>query len=200
MEPASGLVLIPLAMFAFVGSITPGPNNVLLAASGANFGVRRTVPHMCGISIGFAGLVGAVGLGLGALFAAMPSLHIALKLAGAAYLVYLAWRIANATPSKAGGRGRPFSFLEAAGFQLANPKGWVLAITAVSAFTRPGQDYYLDLALVVAVFMVVNLPSIAVWTVFGAGIGRFLTSDTHRRAFNWTMAGLTVATAAFILI
>jgi threonine/homoserine/homoserine lactone efflux protein len=199
MDPSPILVLIPLAVFAFVGSITPGPNNVLLAASGANFGIRRTVPHMLGITSGFSVLVAGVGLGLGALFEAMPVLHLVLRMTGAAYLLYLAWRIANATPSKADGQGRPFSLIEAAGFQVANPKAWVLAITAVSAFTRPGEAYYFDLAVVIAVFAVVNLPCIAVWTAFGAAIGRFLKSDRHSRAFNWTMAGLTMATAIYIL-
>lgn len=199
MDPSPITVLIPIAVFAFVGSITPGPNNVLLAASGANFGVRRTVPHMLGITSGFSILVAGVGLGLGALFEAVPVLHVILRLTGAAYLLYLAWRIANAAPSAADRQGRPFSFIEAAGFQVANPKAWVLAITAVSAFTRPGEAYYIDLAVVITVFAVVNLPCITVWTMFGAAIGRFLKSDRHRRAFNWTMAGLTVATAIYIL-
>src|SRR3954468_20974623 len=118
--------IIPLFLYAFVTSITPGPNNFMLLASGVNFGFWRTVPHMLGISVGFASLLIGVGCGLGAMLVAFPALHTSLKIAGGAYLLYLSWRIASsrslATDGEAG--ARPMTLIESAAFQWINPKAW----------------------------------------------------------------------------
>ncbi len=129
-------ILTALIGFAFVSSVTPGPNNMMLLASGANFGLRRSVPHMLGISIGHSFMVTMVGLGLGRMFELYPASFIAMKVVSVAYLIYLAWKIANAAPPKAAqATGKPFSFLQAAAFQWVNPKAWYMAVTAVTNFT-----------------------------------------------------------------
>lgn len=186
--------LIALAAFAFVTSITPGPNNLMLLASGVNFGVRRTVPHMLGIAVGFTAMVILVGLGLGRAFEAWPALHGALKVAGAAYMLWLAWRLARAGPVGEGGqaRGRPMDFLGAAAFQWVNPKAWVMAVGATAAYAAPdaGAGGALAVALV---FGAVNLPCVGVWALFGAALRRHLREPAKLRAFNAAMALLLVA-------
>ena len=127
-------LLLPLALFAFVSSITPGPNNVMLTASGATFGYRRTLPHMLGISAGVAVMLLMVGAGLGTVFETMPVLYSILKYVGAGYLLYLAWRIASANGMDgAAARSKPFTFLEAAAFQWVNPKAWIMSVGMIHA-------------------------------------------------------------------
>lgn len=190
-------VLTALAGFAFVLSATPGPNNVMLMASGANFGLRRTVPHMLGISLGHALMVVLVGLGLGAALQAAPWAGAALKVASVAYMAWLAWRIARAAaPEERGagdrsGGGRPFTFLQAAAFQWVNPKAWAMAVGAVSLYAPSGT--LAAVALVAAVFAAVNLPSVSLWAALGTQLRRVLTSPARLRAFNWTMAALLIA-------
>ena len=185
-------LLLALMGFAFVSSITPGPNNLMLMASGANFGLRRTIPHMLGISLGHSFMVTMVGLGLGQLFDAYPVARMALQFISTAYLLYLAWKIANAAPPREGeAQGKPFTFLQAAAFQWVNPKAWTMALTAISAYT-PDQTLA-SVGLVALIFGMVNLPSVSVWTVLGEQMARFLTSAAKLRAFNWLMAGLLVA-------
>ena len=185
--------LVALTLFAFAASFTPGPNNLMLLASGANFGFRRTVPHMLGVGVGFVLLLGCVGLGLGALLTAMPSLHLALKLAGASYLVYLAWRIAGAGgPGDAASRGQPMSFMQAAAFQWVNPKAWVTCFAATAAYTDPVWPLA-SVGLIAAVFFIVNIPSISVWTGFGVMLRTWLAQPGRLRIFNLTMAGLLLA-------
>ena len=144
-------LLAALAAVAFVSSITPGPNNAMLMASGANFGFGRTLPHLAGVAIGFAILLLAVGLGLGGLFTAFPFLHVVLKVVGAGYLLWLAWKIATAkgVSGKAGG-GRPITFLQAVGFQWVNPKGWSMALTAITVYSSGGS--WLELALIAGTY------------------------------------------------
>lgn len=198
--PETVFLLLPLAIFATVTSITPGPNNILLTASGANFGFRRTVPHMIGISIGFLSLIIVSGLGVGALVAATPWLHSALKVVGAGYLVWLAWQLARAGASDSMSRARPMRFHEAALFQYVNPKAWMMAVGAIAAFTTPGGNYALELALIALIFTIINLPCVSLWALFGVGIGRFLTDDRARLIFNLVMAGLTVVSALLLFI
>lgn len=197
-EPA--FLLLPLALFAVVTSITPGPNNILLTASGANFGFRRTLPHMLGISIGFLSLIVATGLGLGAAILASPLLHQALKLVGAAYLVWLAWQLARAGAVESAVKARPMRFHEAALFQYVNPKAWMMAVGAIAAFTTPGGDYAIELVLIAAIFTVINLPCVSLWALFGVAIGAYLNKAAARRAFNIVMAGLTIASAALLFV
>ncbi len=190
-------ILLALIGFAFVSSVTPGPNNMMLLASGANFGLRRTLPHMFGISIGHSFMVFLVGIGLVTIFDRFPVAHLVLKVLSVVYLLWLAWKIANAGEPKARDTARPFSFLQAAAFQWVNPKAWYMALTAVTVYA-PGQT--LGAVLVVAlVFACTNLPSITLWVVLGREMRRFLHSPARLRAFNWTMAALLVATLLPIL-
>ncbi len=187
-------LLAALVAFAFVGSITPGPNNAMLLASSVNFGFARTVPHALGVTTGFSVMVVAVGMGLGAVFAAVPVLYDVLRYLGAAYLLYLAWRIANAGPPSEGGatRGRPLRFIEAAAFQWVNPKAWVLAVGATATYAPP-EDFFLNVLGVSAVFAAVNLPCISVWVGFGVAMRRLLSSARVLRVFNIAMALSLVA-------
>jgi len=185
-------LLAALTLFAFVSSITPGPNNTMLMASGANFGLKRTVPHLIGVSLGFLVLILAVGLGLGGLFAAYPLLHDLLKVLGCAYLLWLAWKLATAKGlGAAAAAGQPMTFLQAAGFQWVNPKAWAMAVSGVSAYT-PQAGYVANLFVMGAVFTAVNLPCVSAWTGFGVGMRRFLDRPGALRAFNLTMAALLV--------
>jgi threonine/homoserine/homoserine lactone efflux protein len=184
-------LLLALLGFAFVTSVTPGPNNMMLLASGVNFGLRRTVPHMLGISMGHAVMVFLVGLGLAGAFTAWPPALTLLKVASVAYMLWLAWKIAHAgAPGEGRASARPMTFLEAAAFQWVNPKAWAMALGAVSAYvTVPSVAAY---GLVALVFAAVNLPSVTVWAAAGQGLRRWLDSPGRLRAFNWTMAGLLV--------
>jgi threonine/homoserine/homoserine lactone efflux protein len=185
-------LLAALTLFAFVSSITPGPNNTMLMASGANFGFRATAPHMLGVSLGFFVLVVAVGLGLGGLFAAYPALHDVLAVAGGLYLLWLAWKIATAKGFGTGEAGaRPMTFLQAAAFQWVNPKGWAMALGAVTAYA-PRENYAFNVLLISLIFTLVNLPCVASWTGFGVGLRRFLDKPAVLRAFNVGMALLLV--------
>ncbi|MBY0298604.1 MAG: LysE family translocator [Methylobacterium sp.] len=181
--------------FAVSTSVSPGPNNVMLAASGANFGFARTLPHMLGVALGFPLMLVAVGLGLGGVFAALPALHLVLKVAGAAYLLYLAWRIAtaDATAGPAERPARPLSFWQAAAFQWANAKAWIMALGAVTTYTTPQGEAVTEIALIAAVFGLVSVPTVALWAGFGVVIGRVLErSPRALRAFNVAM-GLLLA-------
>lgn len=183
--------LIALVAFAFVTSVTPGPNNMMLLASGVNFGFRRTVPHMLGISLGHALMVFLVGIGLAGVFEAVPVLHRVLKVVSVAYMLWLAWKIAHsAAPEGATNKGRPFSFWQAAAFQWVNPKAWAMALGAVTVYA-PDRNLA-TMGLVALVFCAVNLPSVSVWTLAGQGLRRWLTVPSRLRVFNWTMAGLLV--------
>jgi threonine/homoserine/homoserine lactone efflux protein len=187
-------LFLALIVFAFVTSITPGPNNFMLLASGVNFGFWRTVPHMVGIALGFLSLLLAVGFGLGALLKAYPPLHLGLKIAGGAYLLYLAWKIATArtlSDSKAAG-AKPLTLVQAASFQWVNPKAWVMAVSGMAIYTNPAQPY-LSVLLVAFAFALVNFPSVSCWALFGMAMRQFL-SDPVR--LNWFNIAMGVALAA----
>ena len=186
-------LLWALVIFCFVSSITPGPNNLMLMTSGVNFGVRRTLPHMFGIAFGFTLMVVLVGLGLAGLFARVPSLLVAMKWVGAAYMIYLAAKLAMAAPLKPGGTvGDPMTFLQAAAFQWINPKAWIMALTGVATYTDPG-DYTRTVLVVALVFGIVNLPCISCWALFGTALRHALQRPGVLRAFNWTMGALLIA-------
>ena len=191
--------LLALAAFAFVTSITPGPNNLMLMASSANFGVRRTVPHMLGVALGFVFMAVLVGAGLAQAFAAVPRLYAVLKVVSVAYLLFLAWKIATAPPPGHAARaGRPMTFLAAAAFQWVNPKAWAMALTAVSVYA-PSQTAA-GIAAVAVVFGLVNLPSVGTWAVLGQGMRRVLTNPARMRGFNVLMAILLVASLYPVLL
>lgn len=181
-----------LLAFAFATSVTPGPNVIMVAASAANHGVRATVPHMAGITVGFPVMIILVGLGLAGPFAASPTLHTALKWIGAAWIVWLAWKIARAGAPGEGVAKPPLGFLGAAAFQWVNPKAWLLALAAIPAFTRPGGDLLVETLVIAAAFLAVSPPSVAFWAVVGAGTGRILRSPRQLRTFNVAMAVLLV--------
>lgn len=186
-------LLWALAAFAFVTSVTPGPNNMMLLASGVNFGFRRTVPHALGVAIGFTLMVVMVGLGLAGLFARFSVLLPAMKAAGAAYMVVLAYKLTRAVPVEEGRTaGRPMTFLQAAAFQWVNPKAWIMALTAVATYTV-ADNYEATVLIVAGVFGAVNLPSVASWVMFGTALRRTLNDPKRLRAFNFVMAALLIA-------
>jgi len=192
--------LLALSIFAFVTSVTPGPNNMMLLASGVNFGIRRTIPHMLGIAAGFTAMLLLVGLGLGAIVTAVPAVLVVLKVASAAYMLWLAWRLATSGGFGAGtGPARPMRFVEAAGFQWINPKAWAMALTATSVYTQP-DAFYLSVVIVALVFGAINLPSVGVWAAFGVGLRGFLAVPARLRVFNVAMAVLlALSVVPFVL-
>ena len=192
MSPDAFLALI---VYAFVTSVTPGPNNFMLLASGVNFGFVRTIPHMFGIGIGFFVLLLAVGFGLGALLAAFPILHVALKVAGGAYLLYLAFKIATSRSmgEDRDGRARPMTFIEAAAFQWVNPKAWVMAVTAMAVYTEPGSPF-LSVIIIGVAFAAVNIPSVSAWAGFGMALRGILSDPVRLKWFNFAMGVLLAAT------
>ncbi len=186
---------LALVVFAFVTSVTPGPNNLMLLASGVNFGFWRTVPHMFGIASGFATLLFGVGLGLGAVLKAYPALDLALKIAGGAYLLYLAWKIAmsRSLATKGEAKAVPMTFFQAAAFQWVNPKAWVMAVTAMAVYTNP-EAPFLSMLLITVAFAAVNLPSVTVWAGFGMALRGFLADPVRLKWFNIAMGVLLAAT------
>jgi threonine/homoserine/homoserine lactone efflux protein len=185
-------VLIALLGFAFVTSVTPGPNNLMLIASGVNFGFARTLPHMLGISLGQAVMLFVVGVGLSGALHAWPQAVLALKIASLGYMLWLAWKIATAAaPGQGRAGGVPFGFLQAMAFQWVNPKAWAIALGATTAYAPQGDAR--SMALISAVFVVVNLPSVSIWAAAGEGLRGWLANPARLRGFNWTMAALLVA-------
>lgn len=186
-------IFLALLVFAFTTSITPGPNNMMLFASGVNFGFVRTIPHMCGIGAGFLVLLLAVGFGLGALLETMPLVYTFLKFAGGAYLLWIAWKIGTARSLGEGRTGaRPMSFLEAAAFQWVNPKAWVMAVSAMATYTN-AENYALSVVIVGVAFALVNFPSVSTWAGFGSALRQWLSDPVRLKWFNITMALLLVA-------
>ncbi|MBR9882715.1 MAG: LysE family translocator [Oceanospirillales bacterium] len=193
----------PFIAFAFSMSATPGPNNMMLTASGANHGFRRTLPHMAGITVGCMALMSGVALGLGALFQQWPILQSALKIIGSVYLLWLAWKIASAPPpGKADTKAarQPLTFWQAAAFQFANPKAWVMAISGVTSFTLTGDAFISSAVVLILLMGLTNLPSIALWAGFGVAIGRLLKTPQHWRWFNIGMGGMTAGCVLMILV
>jgi len=186
-------LLLALIAFAFVSSISPGPNNLMLMSSGANFGFKRTIPHMLGVGLGFTFMVILVGIGLMQLFTNYPIMYQVLKYVSVAYLLYLAYKIATASKpdNSQTNKSNPITFIQAAAFQWVNPKAWTMALTAISVYS-PSQQME-SIAIVALVFGLVNLPSVSLWTVLGQQLSKILSSELRLRAFNFTMAGLLLA-------
>jgi len=185
-------LLLALTLFAFVSTVTPGPNNMMLLASGANFGFRRTIPHMLGISIGFSIMVILVGVGMVQIFDAWPTSYTLLKYVSIAYLLYLAYKIATTKQAATNNSStsRPFTFVQASLFQWVNPKAWTMALTSLSVYS-PNQDIISTL-IVAAVFALVNLPSVSIWALVGKQMQRWLGSTKRLRTFNISMALILV--------
>jgi threonine/homoserine/homoserine lactone efflux protein len=189
MNPA---LFVGFVVFAFVGSITPGPNNLMLMASGVNYGVRRTLPHMAGVFLGFGLMTFAVGIGLAKVFQDLPWLYVVLRWAAAAYLLYLAYKMATARGvGSAVTEGRPMSFLAAVGFQWVNPKAWVMALGAITTYAEP-DHLTRDVGIIAVTYLVIGIPCGWVWAGSGVAIKRFLKREGRLRIFNGVMAGLLV--------
>ncbi len=183
---------LALVLFAFTTSITPRPNNMMLFASGVNFGFRRTIPHMLGIGVGFLSLLIGVGFGLGALMQSVPLFYMMLKFAGGIYLVWIAWKIGTSRSlSESEASARPMTFLGAAAFQWVNPKAWVMAVTAMATYTDPAA-YTATVLIVGLAFALVNLPSVSTWAGFGSALRDWLSVPVRLKWFNITMALLLV--------
>ncbi|MBP8186012.1 MAG: LysE family translocator [Pseudomonas sp.] len=189
----SSELLLAFILFAFVTSVTPGPNNMMLLASGINFGLRRSLPHVLGISVGMLIMVSAIGFGLGELLKIYPPLYQLLRYGGAAYLLYLSWKIATAGAPQADGQlsGKPMSFLQAVAFQWVNPKAWIMAIAAISTYV-PAQPVAAQILLIAGLFAMVNYPTCSLWVVAGSLLRRALQTPLWLRRFNYLMAGLLV--------
>jgi threonine/homoserine/homoserine lactone efflux protein len=187
-------LLVAFIMFATVMFFTPGPNNIMLLSSGLTYGFRRSIPHIVGITVGFAFMVGAVGLGLGTVFIAYPILQTILKYAGVAYLIYLAVHIAMSEPPKAGeeSRGRPMTFWGAAMFQWVNAKGWVMVIGTITAYAAIAA-FPLNIVIQVVISLILGTLSCTAWALFGTALRPVLTSPRAVRVFNVVMALLLLA-------
>jgi threonine/homoserine/homoserine lactone efflux protein len=200
---ALNLTIAPLALFAFVASITPGPNNLLLMRSGAAFGVRRSLWHLFGVQSGFLGLLLLSHLGIGALLLALPAAFSVLRWACFAYLLWLAWLIlkdSRPKPATAPAhRGRPLRWIEGLMFQLINPKAWMMAITVASAFYGSVAPTTADLSVAGFISICIGGPCMLVWTVWGASIDRVLKQPRARAIFGYVMALLVAATALWML-
>ncbi len=191
---------LPFATYSFVMSITPGPNNVMLTASGATFGFRRTVPHMVGISVGFGIELLAVCAGLGAIFTRWPDLQTVLRWVGALYLLYLGVRMLGSGPATNGVTTRPVTFLEAALFPFLNPKAWVMTITAASIFLPHELGVFAAAAYMLGIMVIMNFPCIAVWSLFGSSLRKFLERPASRMGFNAAMAVALAATGVIMVM
>ncbi|MEM7195354.1 MAG: LysE family translocator [Pseudomonadota bacterium] len=194
-------LVIAISLFALVTSITPGPNNIMLTASGANFGFMASMPHMLGIVLGVACMNIAVGLGLGVVFETWPVLQLMLKWLGSAYMLWLAMTLLNfqtRNGSDTTTRGRPLSIVQGALFQLVNPKAWVMVLSANASFGQPGSSYFVSVAAIVLIFIVVGYMSIMPWTAFGHSIRNLLQGAGFLFGFNLTMCALTAACIVFI--
>jgi len=192
--------LLALVGFAFVSSVTPGPNNILLWASGATFGFRRTTPHVLGTALGLGTMALASAAGIAALVTAVPALGVAMRVAGSAYLVFLAWQIARSGSLRAGSAARPMSLLEATAFQWVNPKAWIFALGAVTTFRPQDIDPIVGATLVAVVMMAVIVPCASLWAAFGNALGSLLERERTRRAVSVVLAVLVLATIVLVWI
>jgi len=165
----------------------------MVTASGVNFGYKKTLPHILGITFGFPVMIVLIGLGLGSVFKSFPVIHHILKYIGATYLLYLACKIATfSSVNNNGDRNKPFTFWQAVIFQWVNPKAWVIAVGAIAAFTSVGRDVFIEVLLIAFVFCIICFPCVSLWAFLGTNIKRLLTTDYYRKAFNISMAVLLV--------
>lgn len=192
-------LLLALALFAAATVFSPGPNNLMLMTSGANFGLRRSLPHLAGVAYGFPLMVLPVGLGVMQVFEIWPPAYTLLKLVSVAYLLWLAWKIAHqAAPGEARANARPLSFVQAAAFQWVNPKAWSMALGAVTLYAA-SRDLT-AVAWVSATYAVIGTGSAVTWTLLGTGLRRWLADPRRLRMFNWTMAALLLAAMVPVLL
>ncbi len=192
MEPVKLEYYVSLCIFTFVAGITPGPNNMMLMTSGLNHGIRKSIPHYLGICIGFPVMVAAIGFGMGAVFSKYPSIYLYLKISGITYLIYLAWKIANAGSQHAAQQTKePFSFIQAAAFQWLNPKAWAIGIGALAAFTTK-ENFTISVLAVIFVYLMMGFICMGLWLKIGQSLKGILYTRTRVQFFNVTMAVLLV--------
>lgn len=193
---------IPVAIFALLSAITPGPNNILLMSQGVNFGVKPSLPAVFGIICGFSLMFAVIGLGMSGVFTAFPSLQLWVKIIGTGYLLYLAWLVAHShSDMQTQRQTRPIGFVKGGLLQWVNGKAWIVVMGVVSAYTTAGNgaDYYSQIAVITAIMFLTGFPSLLIWLYFGSVIKRFLTEDRHLKWFNYTMAGLLVLTVVPVM-
>lgn len=190
--------ILAFSVFAFVTSITPGPNNIMLTATGANVGIRRGIPHMLGVALGFALMIFLVAAGVGSALTQSPTAMRVLRVVGVVVLLWLAYRIATAGRAKGGARERPIGFGEAVAFQWVNPKAWLICASAVGSFLQAGAALP-QAGLFAAVFVVIGTPCMLVWLVFGAVMQRLLRTERALRLFNVAMGVLLAATVVVLV-
>lgn len=192
--------LVALLGIAFAAAWTPGPNNALLASSAATFGARATLPHVAGITLGFPVMIFLVGFGLGQAFRDFPVVQQVMRYGGAAVILWLAWRISRSDRvTGKDSRARPFTFVEAAGFQWINPKGWTMAVAVTAQFVTPAAPVATAL-LVAAAFAVNGLGSSLAWTGFGTVMQRFLGTPARVLWFNRTMGAMLAGFSIYLLV
>jgi len=193
--------LIAVVLFAISSSVTPGPNNITVMASGVNFGVRKSLPVFMGICVGFSVMLLLVGIGFGQIFEQVPSLHIFIKFFGTLYLLYLAYLIATANEiSTSKAQVKPLTFLNGALFQWLNAKAWVVATGAIAAFTTVGIDFYTQNITIALIFLVISFPCVGIWLFFGSVLQSKLKSKNSMKVFNYSMGGLLVLSVIPVII
>lgn len=193
--------LLAVLIFSTVMAFTPGPNNAMLASSGSRFGLARTLPHAAGVTLGFPVMIFLVGVGLASILLASPMLQLAMKSISCAYLLWMAFQIARSSGGKdSRGKDKPLTFLQAAAFQWINPKAWMMAVGAISAYTTANGRLYLEVAIIAGISLAVSIFSTLTWAAFGAGIRRWLRSPRALHAFNIAMALSLVASMVPIMI
>ncbi len=184
--------IIPILLFCFSTSITPGPNNIMLMSSGLNYGIKRSLPHLLGINIGFPLMILAIGLGLGSLFAKIPVIYPVIKTLGVSYLLFFAWKVANASAPKANEKlASPVTFFQAVLFQWVNPKAWVMAIGAIASFTSP-EKFQTQMLFILGGYMTVGALCMIFWLTLGVSLKKLINNELHMRYFNISMAALLV--------
>ena len=188
----TALILTSVPFLASMG-FTPGPNNIMVASSGVNFGFRATLPHILGVSVGYPVMLLLLGIGLAKVFVAVPQVHLVLKYVCIVYLLYLSWKIANAAPAgDARAAPKPFNFLQAAAFQWVNGKGWVVALSAVTTYTVVSSSLPLQVVALSSIAFFITLASVTCWTLFGALLRQYLQTEKRLKYFNYSMALLLV--------
>lgn len=192
---------LSILIFAISSTVTPGPNNIMILTSGLNYGVKKSIPHLLGISFGFPMMIIVIGFGFSIIFERYPVFNEVIKILGVVYLLYLAWLIASSSPvSLEGKRSKPLNFFQAALFQWVNPKAWVVATGAVSAYTSVSSDILAQVIFIALAFLIVAIPSLSVWLIFGVGIKKYLKSARHQKLFNLSMALLLIGSIIPVLI
>ncbi len=192
---------LSILLFAFASGITPGPNNMMILSSGLNYGIRRSMPHMAGIALGFTFMLLVIGLGMGTLFDRLPILHRIIQVVGVVYMLYLAWKIASAPVQDIQtGDARPFSFWQAFLFQWVNPKAWVMGTGAFATYTNMDSNIYVQMLIITLIFAITTVPCLLVWAGLGASLQHLLQKPAYQQWFNRIMGVLLVLSIIPILM